>query len=235
MKKPFLSVIIPAYNEEARIPQTLLSIDAYLSRMAYSYEILVIDDGSADKTVAVVEAMAKRIRHLIVVKNPKNKGKGGVVRQGMLLATGDMRLFTDADNSTSIDQVVRMLPYLEKGYDVVIGSRAIAGARLDPPEPWYRELAGRGLNRIVQFLLLPGISDTQCGFKLFTEDAAIKVFSDATVSGWGFDVEVLALAKKSEYAIKEVPVHWKNSDGSHVTSSAGFQFLRDVAKVRWRL
>lgn len=235
MVNPYLSIIIPAYNEAERIPQALVAMDHALSKSDFSYEMLVIDDGSADKTAEIVSGMAGMIRNLKVVSLLENKGKGGAVRHGMLMAKGQVRLFDDADNSTSIDQFEKMLPFFKEGYAVVIGSRAVAGAKLDPPEPLYRQLIGKTLNLIIQILLLPGLWDTQCGFKAFTAEAAEKVFRESRVSGWGFDVEALSLAKNMGFRIKEVPVRWVDDARSHVRFSAGLQFLRDIIRIRWWL
>ena len=245
MAQPFFSVIIPAYNEAERIPLTLADIDKRLSRAEYSYEILVVNDGSQDNTAEVVRAMCKMIKNLKLIDNEANKGKGGAVRQGMLLARGQIRLFLDADNSTSIDHFNIMLPFFSSGggsafggketYDVVIGSRAVKGSKLDPPEPIYRQIFGKIGNLIIQALLLPGIWDTQCGFKAFTEESAEKVFSLSRIAGWGFDAEVLALAKKFGYKIKEIPVHWVNDARSHVKASAYLKTLADTIKIRWWL
>lgn len=235
MSQPYLSIIVPAYNEAERIPQALLAMDRQLANAAYSYEIFVVSDGSTDNTAAIVRNLAKLVRNLKLIDLRENAGKGGAVRQGMLLSSGQIRLFTDADNSTSIDQFEKMMPFFKEGYDVVIGSRAVRGAKLDPPEPFYRQIIGKCLNLVVQALLLPGIWDTQCGFKAFTEEAAKKVFTPATVGGWGFDVEILSLAKKMGYRIKEMPVHWMDDRRSHVGFSAGLQFLRDIGIIRWKL
>lgn len=235
MSQPYLSIVIPAYNEAERIPKTLLAIDKQLDGASYSYEIVVVNDGSKDNTAAIVNNMKKVVRNLKLIDLRENRGKGGTVRQGMLLSSGKIRLFTDADNSTTIDQFENMMPFFKEGYDVVIGSRSVRGARLDPPESIFRRIVGRGLNLLVQALLLPGIRDTQCGFKAFTEEAAKKIFMQSSIVGWGFDVEVLSLAKKMGYRIKEMPVHWVNDDRSHVKFSAGLQFLRDVAIIRLRL
>lgn len=165
-----------------------------------------------------------------------NGGKGAAVRAGMLDARGGIRLFADADTSTSIDQFENMIPFFNDGYGVVFGSRAAKGAKLDPPEPFYRQLIGKGLNLLVQILLLPGIWDTQCGFKAFTAEAAERIFRASRIVGWGFDVEVLALAKRFGYRLKEMPVHWVNDAiGSTVHFSAGPKFLMDVMEIRWFL
>jgi dolichyl-phosphate beta-glucosyltransferase len=235
MAQPYLSIIIPAYNEAERIPPTLIDIDKRLSTVDYSYEIVVVNDGSTDTTASVVKNMAKVVKNLKLIDLKDNSGKGGTVRQGMLLSTGKIRLFTDADNSTSIDQFEKMMPLFKEGADVVIGSRAEKGAKLDPPEVWYRQIVGKGVNLFVQLLVVPGIWDTQCGFKAFTEEAAEKVFTLSSISGWAFDVEILALARRMGYTIKEIPVHWVNDAQSHMKLSGGLRFLSETLTIRWRL
>lgn len=231
--KPYLSVIIPAYNEAERLPLTLIDIDRILSRANYSYEILVVNDGSTDNTADIVRKMADTIKNLKLIDNNINQGKGGVVRQGMLLAKGQYRLFTDADNSTSIDQFDKMIPYFGEGYDVVIGSRAVKGSRLEPAQPFYKQLLGKGSNIIIQIVNVPGIWDTQCGFKAFSEEAAEKIFSKTKINGWGFDIEALALARCFNYRIKEIPVRWVNSALSHVRMSAYLKTFWENVKIRW--
>lgn len=233
MARPYLSIIIPAYNEAERLPKTLLDIDKRLASAVYSYEILVVNDGSKDNTAEVVRNMTKLVKNLKLIDNVENRGKGAVVRQGMLLAGGAIRLFTDADNSTSIDQFDQMIPFFKQGYEVVIGSRAIAGAKLDPPEPIYRQIPGKLGNLLIQALLLPGLWDTQCGFKAFTAEAARRVFEPSRIPGWGFDVETLSLAKHMGYKIKEVPVHWINDIHSHVKASAYLKVLMETFTIRW--
>jgi dolichyl-phosphate beta-glucosyltransferase len=235
MAQPYLSIIIPAYNEAERIPQTLLDMDKRLANAPYSYEILVVNDGSKDNTAEVVRNMTKLVRNLKLIDIQDNGGKGGTVRQGMLLAAGQVRIFTDADNSTSIDQFDQMMPFFKEGYDVVIGSRTVKGAKLDPPEPIYRQVPGKLGNLLIQALLLPGIWDTQCGFKAFSAEAAMRVFEPSKIAGWGFDVEVLALAKKMGYRIKEVPVHWVDDARSHVKASAYLKVLMETFTIRWWL
>ena len=231
MNKPFLSVVIPAYNESKRLPSTLIDIDKHLSKVEYSYEILVVNDGSKDNTAEIVKKMSATIKNLRVVDNPINRGKGAVVHDGMLIAKGNYRLFMDADNATSVDQFSKMIPLFKEGADVVIGSRAIAGAKLEPAEPIYRQIPGKMGNLLIQILLLPGIWDTQCGFKAFSEKAAEEVFGMMKITGWGFDVEALALAKKLGYKIREVPVHWVNAEGSKVGISAYLKLLLETFKI----
>lgn len=235
MPKPFLSVIIPAYNEAKRIPLTLIDVDRILSKAEYSSEVIVVNDGSSDKTYEVASRFLPLVGNLRIIDNKENHGKGFVVKQGMLEAKGTYRLFTDADNSTSVDQVAKMFPYFKEGYEVVIGSRDIKGAELVPPQPFYKRMLGNVGNLIIQALLLPGIWDTQCGFKCFSGEAANKVFGLAKINRWGFDVEALALAKKMGYRIKEVPVRWVNSPMSHVKFRGYLSSLWDVLRVRWWL
>jgi dolichyl-phosphate beta-glucosyltransferase len=238
MENLFLSIIIPAYNEAERIPKTLLDIDHRLSDVAFDYEIIVVNDGSKDNTAEVVNGMMKMVKKIKLIDNKENKGKGGVVKQGMLSASGDIRLFMDADNSTSVDQFINMMPFFSDqndAYDVVIGSRALKESVLNPSQPLYRQIPGKLGNFFIQILLLWGISDTQCGFKAFKKDAAIKIFSISKINGWGFDVEILALAKKFGYKIKEIPVHWMNDERSKVKMSSYFKVLIETLKIRYFL
>ena len=236
MAQPYLSIIIPAYNEAERLPKTLLDVDKRLSLVDYSYEILVVNDGSKDNTAAIVKNMARIVKNLKLIDMPENGGKGAVVRQGMLLATGKIRLFTDADNSTSIDQFEKMMPLFKEGYEVVIGSRTVKGATLDPAGPLYRQIPGKLGNLFIQGVTgLWGIYDTQCGFKAFTDEAAEKLFNIATVPGWGFDVEILSLAKEMGYNIGEIPVYWVNDLRSHVKGATYLKVLMENLTIRYKL
>lgn len=229
---PYLSVIIPAYNEEKRLSSTLIDIDRRLAKADFAYEIIVVNDGSRDATAEVAKRFSHLIKNLRLIDNKENHGKGWVVRQGLLAAKGKLRLFTDADNSTSIDQFEKMRPYFSGDYQVVIGSRDIEGARLEPPQPFYRRLLGDIGNLIIQLLLLPGIKDTQCGFKCFTAGAAEKIFGLARIDRFGFDVEALVLAKKMGYKIKEIPVVWVNDVRSQVGFSSYISVFKDVLRIR---
>jgi dolichyl-phosphate beta-glucosyltransferase len=235
MAQPYLSIIIPAYNEAERIPKTILDMDKRLAHAPYTYEIIVVNDGSKDNTAEVVRNLSKIAKNLRLIDVEKNRGKGATVKQGMLEAEGVIHLFTDADNSTPIDQFDQMIPLFKEGVSVVIGSRAAHGAKLDPPEPLYRQLIGKSLNVLIQLFLVPGIWDTQCGFKAFTAESARKVFILSRVGGWGFDMELLALARKLGYKIGEVPVHWINDEKSHMSVKGGLQFLGDIFRIRWWL
>src|SRR3989344_8173115 len=232
--KPYPSIILPAYNEAERIPATLLDIDKRMAGKEYAYEIIVVNDGSKDNTSEVVKKLMPAVKNLKLLDNVENKGKGGVVRQGMLAAPGDIRLFMDSDNATTIDHFDQMKQFFREGYHVVICSRAMKGSKLDPPEPWYRQIPGKLGNMFwIQPLLLWGLWDTQCGFKAFTAECAEKVFSFSKLSGWSFDAEILALAMAMGFRVKEVPVHWKHDGQSKVKASAYIQVLLDVAKIRW--
>ncbi len=211
--KPYLSLIFPAYNEEFRISKSLETAFEYLSTQSYTFEVIVVDDGSKDKTVEVVSRLSYDIK---IIKQPRNLGKGAAVRRGMLEASGTYRVFTDSDLSTPIYELEKLLNILQNSTDVCIGSRGIDNSLIKEHQPFYREFMGRFFNQIVQFYLLKGIKDTQCGFKGFKEKAAIDIFSKATLDGFSFDVEILFLARKLGYKIEEVAVEWFNDDRTTV-------------------
>ena len=230
-----LSVVIPAYNEESRLPLTLRDVDAYLRKQDYEYEIIVVNDGSRDRTVEVTNALAREIANLRLIDNQKNRGKGYAVRQGMLEAKGAYRVFSDADNSTSITHMGRMWPEFEKGFEVIIGSRDIEGAVIAVRQAWWRRRLGDIFNLVVQSLTgLWGIWDTQCGFKGFSARAAREIFSCAKINRWAFDVEVLVIAKKLGYQIKEVPVTWVNDKQSKVRFSGMAKMFLEVLQISLR-
>jgi len=238
-----LSVIIPAYNEEKRITKTLNAIDEYLKKQSYDSEIIVVSDGSKDKTAEVVNSLAPQIKNLRLIDNKENHGKGYVTRQGLMEAEGDYRLFTDADNSTSIDQIEKMWPYLkgtcpesaEGGFDVVIGSRDIKGAVLDPPQPWIRQIVlGEGFKLFRKIVLgLWGVEDTQCGFKAMTKKSVEDVMPKCAIDRFAFDPEILIVAQKIGYKIKEIPVYWKNDLDSKVKAKAMINMALDLFKIRF--
>ena len=232
-----LSVIIPAYNEEKRPPKTLEEINGYLSGQDYDYEILVVNDGSKDRTAEVYSNLSSKIENIKLIDNKINQGKGAVVRHGILEAKGDYRIFTDADNSTSIDQIEKMWPEFEKGFDVVIGSRDIKGAVLDPPQPWIRSvILGKGFRLFRKIVVgLWKIQDTQCGFKCFKKKVVEQVFPRCRIDRFAFDPEVLIIAGKLGYKIKEVPVYWKNDPDSKVKPKWIINMAIDLFKIRWNL
>ncbi len=222
---PFLSIIVPAYNEGARLGPTLEKIAAFTSRQSFSSEIIVVDDGSTDGTRALAEAFAAKNKNTVVAANPGNQGKGAAVKRGMLLARGKWRLFTDADSSTPIEFVNTFFPLADSGYDVVIGSRRVRGADVAKRQPFYRQGSGNIFSVLVRLLLLRGFIDTQCGFKLFSGAAAELIFPRLTIDGFGFDVEVLYIAVKRGLRVKEAPVRWIDSPYTHV------HLVRDAAKM----
>lgn len=233
----FLSVIIPAYNEEKCLPTTLLAIDKYLSEQNYPYEILVVNDGSKDNTVDIVKNFEKMINNLSCIGYEENRGKGYAIRFGMLKAEGKYRLFTDADNSTSIDQIEKLIPCLKpKGdCDIAIGSRAVKGHKIIIHQPFYREIIGKTGNKLIQAMAVSGIWDTQCGFKCFTSQSAEKIFPKQTIERWGFDFEALAIARLLNYKIKEVPIVWVDSSESKLSKKAMFAMFWELMKVRMNL
>ncbi len=210
-----LSIVIPAYNEAERITPTLRQFHQYLTILNIPFEILVVDDGSTDDTVAVVKALQQDMPQLAVLPLPVNQGKGNAVRQGMLAARGSVRLFSDADGSTPIEEIDKLLHTLERGdTDIAIGSRYMEGAEVLKAQPKFRVVWSRLTNKLVQRMLLPGIADPHCGFKAFTAEAARTVFQHCTVDGWSFDLEALAIARKLNMKITEVPVKWANDERS---------------------
>tara|TARA_Y100000310_G_scaffold277962_1_gene296105 strand:- start:1234 stop:1953 length:720 start_codon:yes stop_codon:yes gene_type:complete len=231
-----LSVVIPAYDEENRLPKTLRAMQSYLEKQSYEYEIVVVSDGSTDKTVQKVREMESEIKNLKLIANEKNRGKGYVVRQGMLASKGEYRLFMDADNATTIDHVEGMWPEFEKGNDIVICSRDIPGAVLAVPQSWFRKRLGDVFNLIVQVTSgLWGIWDTQCGFKGFTKEATEAVFPLAVIDRWAFDVELLVIARKKSFKIQEIPVTWINDPHSKVSLKGMIRMLFEVLQIRWNM
>ena len=239
-KQIFLSVIIPAYNEAERIVPTILETDGWLSRQGFHYEIIVVNDGSTDNTADIVKKIATKSAGIKLIDNFKNQGKGAVVKQGMLAARGEWRLFMDADNSTAISHFEKMLPLIKQGYDIIIGSRDskdAKGAKQAVRQPWLKILFGNIGNLIIQFLAVPGIWDTQCGFKCFSQESAEKIFSQSLIKKWGFDVEALFLARKLGYRIGIIPVYWKNDPRSHVSWKGYVRTFKEVIQVKinwWR-
>jgi len=233
----YLSVIIPAYNEEKRLPKTLREINNYLRKQTYISEIIVVSDGSSDGTVEAVKNLMPEIKNLKVLEFKERHGKGFVVKQGILEAKGEYRIFTDADNSTSIDQVEKMWPEFEVGYDVVIGSRDIKGAIPSVPQPWVRKvILGEGFKLVRKIIIgLWKIEDTQCGFKGFKEKAAQDIFPRITICQFGFDPEVLVIAKKLGYKIKEIPITWINDPESKVKFKSMVKMFFETLKIRWNL
>lgn len=237
-----LSVVIPSYNEKRNLGRGVLDdLYAWLSSQDRTFELLLSDDGSTDGTVEALKDFAKGKPEVIVLENP-HAGKAPTVKSGMLAAQGKWRLFSDFDQSTPISEVNQLLEFAQQGYDVVIGSREITGAKRDK-EPLYRHVMGRGFNLLVQLLAVPGVQDTQCGFKLFSAKATESLFSSLYVYGGStprkdaytgaFDVELLFLARKMGFKTKEVPVYWKHAETDRVSPiKDSVRMLRDIIKIR---
>jgi glycosyltransferase involved in cell wall biosynthesis len=223
---PLLSVIIPAYDEAERLPPTLRSVAAWLATQPFRAEVLVVDDGSTDDTSKVVHTLTDEIPELRLVGSRPNRGKGHAVRMGMAVARGELRLFMVADGSVPITELPKLWLCIESGAGVAIGSRRAPGSQSALRQPWYRRLWSRLANRVVRAGLLEGIRDTQCGFKLFSRQAADAIFPLVRTPGWGFDLEVLALARRLGHRIDEVPVAFTDDRRSRLTHP-----LRDA----WRI
>lgn len=229
----FLSVIVPAYNEEKRIGPSLESIADYLKKQTYSWEVIVADDGSTDGTVMVAERKLMGLPHKIL-KTTVNGGKGSAVKRGMLAAVGQYRLFTDADLSTPIEETARLLKELQGDFDVVIGSRALSGSNVLVHQNFIRESMGRIFNGCARLLAFRGIHDSQCGFKAFNAEAAEYLFNHQKLPGFSFDVEIVFLAQKQGYRLLEIPVTWCNSEQSRVRLlSDPLLMFWDLLKIRW--
>lgn len=241
-KQPYLSVIIPSYNESKNFARgTLDQVVSYLKQQSYTWEVVLTDDGSTDGTIELLESFAKKHAGVRVLKNA-HQGKGPTVSAGMLAGQGEYRLFTDFDQSTPLSELDRFMPFIADGYDIVIGSRALQGAHRKD-EPFHRHLMGQGFNFLVQLVAVPGISDTQCGFKLFSAKAAEDLFprlqvyrgqqrQDAFTGA--FDVELLLLARKFGYTIAEVPVEWNHHETDRVNPiKDSLRMLIDIFKIRW--
>ncbi len=229
---PYLSIIIPAHNEEQRLPRTLEQIADFLSRQQFSSEIIVVENGSSDRTLALAQSFAQRIPNLRVLHSDQ-RGKGLAVKMGMLAARGLYRFFADADLSMPIAEVSRFIPPALPDVEVAIGSREAPGA-VRYGEPPYRHVTGRVFNTIVRLLALPGLEDTQCGFKCFRSDIVDEVFPLQTISGWTFDVEVLFVARRHGYRIVEVGIPWYfNADSKVRVARDSLRMFLDLLKIRW--
>jgi len=224
-----LSLVIPAFNEELRLPATLERVRQYLDSTGEQYEVIVVDDGSLDGTVRVAGAAAAIWPQLRVIPLPRNLGKGAAVRAGMLASGGEVRAFSDADLSTPIEELPKLRERLDSACQVVIGSRATPGAVIEAHQPRRREMMGRAYNRLLRVLALPGLHDTQCGFKVFTAEAAVRCFEPLRTLRYGFDAEVLLRARRLGYSVAEVPVRWAHREDSRVSP------LRDSAHTLYEL
>jgi len=230
LNSPFLSIIIPAHNEETRLPHTLEQALAFLKTQAYDFEILVVENGSSDRTFEIASEFARAHPNLHVIRE-ELPGKGRAVRRGMLEAKGQHRFMCDADLSMSIEQLNRFLPPALENVDIAIGSREAKGSiRVD--EPLYRHLGGRVINFAIRLLILPGLNDTQCGFKCFTASAAEQVFSRQRLMGWSFDIELLFIARRRGLSIREIPIRWRFDAETKLSAvQDALRMVRDIFQI----
>jgi len=236
--RPYLSVVIPAYNEENRIGQTLAAVYTYLAQQPYTWEVLVVLDGVTDDTLGVVEIFARDKGQIRWIDRQENRGKGYSVRQGILAARGEVRLFTDADNSTDMAHFDQMKPLFDQGANVVICSRDAKdapGARQSIPQPFIKRFLGNAGNLFIQLMVVPGIWDTRCGFKAFSSEAAERIFAAAQINGFSFDDEALALARRFRYDIKVIAANWLDAEGTHVSKLDYLKNIWEAIKIRWNL
>lgn len=238
-QKPIYSVVIPTYNEaskEKEMREHLKSIDDYFAKLGQSHEVVVVLDGPNDGTLECVKKHSSDLKNVRIIDRKENKGKGYSVREGMLAATGQIRLFTDMDGATPINMLDRMIPKFQEGADIVIGSRDLKGSQVKIHQPKWKEWMGAFGNLLIQAGTgLWGMKDTQCGFKAFTEKSVKDIIPRTTVDRWGLDFEILTIGKKLGYKIEEMPVDWLDRGDSLVGISGYFMTFRDLFKVRWNM
>ncbi|HBR22201.1 MAG TPA: glycosyl transferase [Nitrospiraceae bacterium] len=231
--KDLLSVVIPAYNEELRISSTLERLCGYLRDNSWEFEVIVVDDGSSDSTVSIVENLSRKYGNIRLIQYSKNAGKGHAIRTGVLSSRGSLLLMCDADLSTPIEEIEKLTPFIRSGFDIAIGSRGLMESDLVVRQPWYREIMGKVFNVFVKIMVIRGLKDTQCGFKLFNGNVSRRLFGKTCIKGFSFDVEVLFLARQEGYKIKEVPIRWLNSPMSKVKITRDpLKMFLDLLKIR---
>ena len=231
-RKPLLSIIVPAYNEERRLPESLAQIDTFVSAQPYEVELIVVNNNSSDATPQIAEAFAAAHPYARVFSEPR-QGKGAAVKRGMMAGEGDYLIICDADFSMPVVEIKKFIPPALDSYDVAIGSRELPGAqRID--EPGYRHLMGRIFNMVVRILAIPTIQDTQCGFKSFRREVAYELAGRQTIDGWGFDVELLFIALQYGYRLVEVPITWYYRPQSRINPLRdSLSMVLEVLRVRW--
>lgn len=227
MSSPFLSIVIPAYNEEHRLPKTLEQVFAFLETQTYRAEVFVVENGSQDRTLDIARAFSEKYPQLCVLRE-EARGKGLAVKRGMLAASGEYRFMCDADFSMPVGEINRFLPPALEDVDIAIASREAPGA-VRYNEPHYRHFVGRAFNALIRIFALPGLQDTQCGFKCFHRSAVETLFPQQTIDGWSFDVEILFIAQKYGYRIEELPIPWYFNPDSHIS------VFKDSLKMAWDL
>jgi glycosyltransferase involved in cell wall biosynthesis len=231
---PRYSIVIPAYNESARIPATLRNVLECVRSQGWNAEILVVNDGSRDNTAELVRSIMQDAPEVKLLSNPSNRGKGYSVRHGMMEARGDVVMFTDSDLSAPMEEADRLFAAIEAGADIAIGSRWLESGRQTHRQPLYRQIFGRCFNLVTRMMMRLPFADTQCGFKAFTHDAAQTVFGLQTIERWGFDPEILFIALKRGLKVKEVAVSWAHDERSRMSYlKDGMQMLKELATIRW--
>ena len=231
---PNYSIVIPAFNESARIPATLQSVVSCIRERGWRAEVIVVNDGSSDSTAELVRAFVRNAPEVRLVENPGNRGKGYSVRSGMLQAQGDVVLFTDSDLSAPIEEAERLFAAIAQGADIAIGSRWLESGRQTHRQPFYRQFFGRCFNAVTRVIMGLRFADTQCGIKAFTRAAAQTVFQLQTIERWGFDPEILFIALQRGYRVVEVPVSWAHDERSRISYlKDGLKMLEEIAIIRW--
>jgi len=231
--QPYLSIVIPAYNEQRRLPPTLQAILHYLQGKSFDWEIVVVDDGSQDATSQAVEEVLTDSDHQLL-RNDPNLGKALSVKRGLAESRGRIALFSDADLSTPIEEADGLLEAIENGFDIAIGSRQVRGSQIELHQPWYRELAGRSFGLVNRIVLQHGIPDTQCGFKAFTRGAIERILPHQRLSGWAFDAELMFIARRLGLTIAQLPVRWENDPDTKVNMFIdGPKMVCDLFRIRW--
>jgi len=231
----YLSVVIPTFNEDRRIGKTLASLREYLDSRHYRYEVIVSDDGSTDTTVPIVKLIQEGWQQLHLIASPTNEGKGSAVKRAMLAGSGRYLLFTDADNATPIEEVERLWPFTPD-YPVVFGSRHISGAHIHIDQAQHRKLLSRASNLLIRFVAIPGVWDTQCGFKLFERNAGKNIFANVHLTRFGFDIEAFVIARQLGYKFKEVGINWTNDPDSRVRAGReAIRTLIDLFRIKYHM
>lgn len=234
MEKLQVSIVIPAYNEAARIGHALTEVLGCIRERAWKAEVLVVDDGSTDNTAGIVTGFAKQNPEILLLRNARNRGKGFSVRHGVLSASGEFIMFTDADLSAPLKEAERLFDALTHGADVAIGSRWLDRSRQRVQQPLYRQFFGRCFNAVTRMVMRLPFADTQCGFKAFRRSAALTLFRLQRIERWGFDPEILFLALAQGFSVREVPVTWAHDDRSRLSYLRdGLRMLQDLAAIRW--
>ena len=233
--KPFLSIIIPAHNEANRLPNSLEQVFTFLAKQSFTAEVIVVENGSSDETLNIAQSFSEQHPNLRVLQS--ERGKGAAVKRGMLEATGEFRFMCDADLSMPVDEIAKFIPPALNNFDIAIASREAKGA-VRYNEPRYRHLGGRAINFLIQLFILPGLNDTQCGFKCFSAKVVDDICNLQTLNGWSFDIELLYIARRRKYRIQEIPIHWVHHPETKVSAVRdALRMIRDIFRIRanaWR-